>query len=161
MFKLKNFVRDSSVFWYQNTMHLYLIWKHRSSSKLIKRSVILVFSVCAIVVPWNYPLMMLAWKMAACLAAGNTVVLKPAQVRPQNSGLLIYLSSLETSRILSYYMYELLGLNCSIYWKYIGQFIKFKSEKVIHTILVPVYILKWSNIIISIHSIFSFQAISD
>ncbi|XP_071816026.1 mitochondrial 10-formyltetrahydrofolate dehydrogenase-like isoform X2 [Apostichopus japonicus] len=38
--------------------------------------------VCAIVTPWNYPLMMLAWKMAACLAAGNTVVLKPAQVTP-------------------------------------------------------------------------------
>ena len=37
-------------------------------------------SVCGIVVPWNYPLMMLAWKMAACLAAGNTVVLKPAYV---------------------------------------------------------------------------------
>lgn len=36
--------------------------------------------VCAIVIPWNYPLMMLAWKTAACLAAGNTVVLKPAQV---------------------------------------------------------------------------------
>uniref|UniRef100_A0AAQ4RXD3 Aldehyde dehydrogenase 1 family member L1 n=1 Tax=Gasterosteus aculeatus aculeatus TaxID=481459 RepID=A0AAQ4RXD3_GASAC len=38
--------------------------------------------VCAIVIPWNYPLMMLAWKTAACLAAGNTVVLKPAQVTP-------------------------------------------------------------------------------
>ncbi|XP_059140890.1 cytosolic 10-formyltetrahydrofolate dehydrogenase-like [Physella acuta] len=38
--------------------------------------------VCAIVVPWNYPLMMLAWKIAACLAAGNTVVLKPAMVTP-------------------------------------------------------------------------------
>uniref|UniRef100_A0A8C8F6T3 10-formyltetrahydrofolate dehydrogenase n=1 Tax=Oncorhynchus tshawytscha TaxID=74940 RepID=A0A8C8F6T3_ONCTS len=37
--------------------------------------------VCAIVIPWNYPLMMLAWKSAACLAAGNTLVLKPAQVR--------------------------------------------------------------------------------
>uniref|UniRef100_A0A8C1QC17 10-formyltetrahydrofolate dehydrogenase n=1 Tax=Cyprinus carpio TaxID=7962 RepID=A0A8C1QC17_CYPCA len=41
-----------------------------------------MFSVCAIVIPWNYPLMMLAWKTAACLAAGNTVVLKPAQVTP-------------------------------------------------------------------------------
>ncbi|KAG7275905.1 hypothetical protein CRUP_009594 [Coryphaenoides rupestris] len=39
-------------------------------------------SVCGIVIPWNYPLMMLAWKTAACLAAGNTVVLKPAQVTP-------------------------------------------------------------------------------
>ncbi|PVD24205.1 hypothetical protein C0Q70_14675 [Pomacea canaliculata] len=38
--------------------------------------------VCGIIVPWNYPLMMLSWKMAACLAAGNTVVLKPAQVTP-------------------------------------------------------------------------------
>uniref|UniRef100_A0A8C9YHV6 10-formyltetrahydrofolate dehydrogenase n=1 Tax=Sander lucioperca TaxID=283035 RepID=A0A8C9YHV6_SANLU len=39
-------------------------------------------SVCAIIIPWNYPLMMLAWKSAACLAAGNTLVLKPAQVTP-------------------------------------------------------------------------------
>ncbi|XP_051931050.1 cytosolic 10-formyltetrahydrofolate dehydrogenase [Hippocampus zosterae] len=38
--------------------------------------------VCAVVIPWNYPLMMLAWKTAACLSAGNTVVLKPAQVTP-------------------------------------------------------------------------------
>ncbi|KAJ7329057.1 hypothetical protein JRQ81_015231 [Phrynocephalus forsythii] len=38
--------------------------------------------VCAIVIPWNYPLMMLAWKSAACLAAGNTLVLKPALVTP-------------------------------------------------------------------------------
>ncbi|XP_076870245.1 cytosolic 10-formyltetrahydrofolate dehydrogenase [Brachyhypopomus gauderio] len=38
--------------------------------------------VCGIVIPWNYPLMMLAWKTAACLAAGNTLVLKPAQVTP-------------------------------------------------------------------------------
>ncbi|XP_053724741.1 cytosolic 10-formyltetrahydrofolate dehydrogenase isoform X1 [Synchiropus splendidus] len=38
--------------------------------------------VCALVIPWNYPLMMLAWKSAACLAAGNTVIIKPAQVTP-------------------------------------------------------------------------------
>lgn len=37
-------------------------------------------SVVGLVIPWNYPLMMLAWKMGACLAAGNTVVLKPAKV---------------------------------------------------------------------------------
>ncbi|XP_031571747.1 cytosolic 10-formyltetrahydrofolate dehydrogenase-like isoform X1 [Actinia tenebrosa] len=36
--------------------------------------------VCGLIVPWNYPLMMLAWKMSPLLAAGNTVVLKPAQV---------------------------------------------------------------------------------
>lgn len=38
--------------------------------------------VCGIITPWNYPLMMVAWKSAACLAAGNTIVLKPAQVSP-------------------------------------------------------------------------------
>lgn len=38
--------------------------------------------VCGLITPWNYPLMMLSWKMAACLAAGNTVVIKPAQVSP-------------------------------------------------------------------------------
>jgi len=37
-------------------------------------------SVVGLVIPWNYPLMMLAWKMGACLAAGNTMVLKPAKV---------------------------------------------------------------------------------
>ena len=36
--------------------------------------------VVGLVIPWNYPLMMLAWKMGACLAAGNTVILKPAKV---------------------------------------------------------------------------------
>lgn len=41
--------------------------------------------VVGIITPWNYPLMMLAWKMAACLAAGNTVILKPAQVTPLTS----------------------------------------------------------------------------
>lgn len=39
-------------------------------------------SVCGIITPWNYPLMMLSWKMAACLAAGNTVVMKPTEVSP-------------------------------------------------------------------------------
>jgi len=38
--------------------------------------------VCGLITPWNYPLMMLSWKMAACLAAGNTVVMKPAQASP-------------------------------------------------------------------------------
>ncbi|XP_058122396.1 cytosolic 10-formyltetrahydrofolate dehydrogenase [Anopheles ziemanni] len=41
--------------------------------------------VCALITPWNYPLMMLSWKMAACIAAGNTVVIKPAQVCPMTA----------------------------------------------------------------------------
>ncbi|MDA8792490.1 aldehyde dehydrogenase family protein [Bacteriovoracaceae bacterium] len=35
--------------------------------------------VCAQIIPWNFPLMMAAWKIAPALAAGNTVVLKPAE----------------------------------------------------------------------------------
>ena len=38
--------------------------------------------VCAAVIPWNFPLLMLAWKVAPALAAGNTVVLKPAEYTP-------------------------------------------------------------------------------
>src|SRR5215510_2939361 len=34
------------------------------------------------IIPWNFPLLMLAWKIAPALAAGNTVVLKPAEVTP-------------------------------------------------------------------------------
>ncbi|MHC0053492.1 aldehyde dehydrogenase family protein [Actibacterium sp. D379-3] len=35
--------------------------------------------VCGQIIPWNFPLLMLAWKVAPALAAGNTVVLKPAE----------------------------------------------------------------------------------
>src|ERR1700722_13495523 len=38
--------------------------------------------VCAQIVPWNFPLMMAAWKMAPALAAGCTIVLKPAEQTP-------------------------------------------------------------------------------
>ncbi|WP_291055982.1 aldehyde dehydrogenase family protein [Herbiconiux sp.] len=38
--------------------------------------------VAAQVIPWNFPLLMLAWKIAPALAAGNTVVLKPAEQTP-------------------------------------------------------------------------------
>jgi aldehyde dehydrogenase (NAD+) len=33
--------------------------------------------VCGAVIPWNFPLLMLAWKVAPALAAGNTIILKP------------------------------------------------------------------------------------
>ena len=38
--------------------------------------------VCSAVIPWNFPLLMLAWKVAPALAAGNTIVLKPAEFTP-------------------------------------------------------------------------------
>ena len=38
--------------------------------------------VCAQIIPWNFPLLMLSWKIAPALAGGNTVVLKPAETTP-------------------------------------------------------------------------------
>lgn len=40
------------------------------------------YGVCGQIIPWNFPLLMLAWKIAPALAAGNTVVLKPAEFTP-------------------------------------------------------------------------------
>lgn len=44
--------------------------------------------VVACVTPWNYPLMMAAWKVAPALAAGNSVILKPAEQSPMSALLL-------------------------------------------------------------------------
>ena len=38
--------------------------------------------VCALITPWNYPLLMAAWKLAPALAAGNCVVFKPSELTP-------------------------------------------------------------------------------
>lgn len=38
--------------------------------------------VCGQILPWNFPLQMLAWKVAPALACGNTIVLKPAELTP-------------------------------------------------------------------------------
>ncbi|MEZ4542690.1 MAG: aldehyde dehydrogenase family protein [Cyanobacteriota/Melainabacteria group bacterium] len=40
------------------------------------------FGVVACILPWNYPLLLLAWKVAPALAAGNTVVIKPSRLTP-------------------------------------------------------------------------------
>ena len=40
------------------------------------------FGVVAAIVPWNYPILLMAWKLAPALAAGNTVVIKPSPYTP-------------------------------------------------------------------------------
>ncbi|XP_078486708.1 retinal dehydrogenase 2-like [Ciona intestinalis] len=47
--------------------------------------------VCGAIIPWNVPLIMLAWKVAPCLAMGNTLVLKPSEVTPLTA---LYVASL-------------------------------------------------------------------
>ncbi len=53
----------------------YAFPRHRVSS----------IGVCGQIIPWNFPLLMAAWKIAPALAAGNTVVLKPAETTPLTS----------------------------------------------------------------------------
>ena len=38
--------------------------------------------VCALIIPWNFPLVIASWKIAPALACGNTVIVKPAQLTP-------------------------------------------------------------------------------
>lgn len=45
--------------------------------------------VCALITPWNYPLLQAAWKIAPALAAGNTFVLKPAELTPHTAILMM------------------------------------------------------------------------
>lgn len=44
--------------------------------------------VCALITPWNYPLLQVAWKVAPALAAGNSFVLKPSELTPHTAILL-------------------------------------------------------------------------
>lgn len=45
--------------------------------------------VCALITPWNYPLLQAAWKIAPALAAGNSFVLKPAELTPHTAILIM------------------------------------------------------------------------
>ncbi|MGW1196113.1 aldehyde dehydrogenase family protein [Streptomyces sp. NPDC002536] len=47
--------------------------------------------VCALITPWNYPLLQASWKIAPALAAGNTFVIKPSEVTPLSTVHLIRL----------------------------------------------------------------------
>ena len=41
--------------------------------------------VCGLITPWNYPLLQVSWKVAPCLAAGNTFILKPSELTPHSA----------------------------------------------------------------------------
>ena len=47
--------------------------------------------VCALITPWNYPLLQASWKIAPALAAGNTFVVKPSEITPMTTVALIAL----------------------------------------------------------------------
>jgi betaine-aldehyde dehydrogenase len=45
--------------------------------------------VCALIAPWNYPLLQISWKLAPALAAGNTTVIKPSELTPLSTVALV------------------------------------------------------------------------
>jgi betaine-aldehyde dehydrogenase len=53
-----------------------------SNPNVVSRIVHEPVGVCGLIGPWNYPLLQMSWKIAPALAAGNTAVMKPAQVTP-------------------------------------------------------------------------------
>ena len=52
------------------------------SATVVSRVVHEPIGVCGLIGPWNYPLLQMSWKVAPALAAGNTVVMKPAMLTP-------------------------------------------------------------------------------
>ena len=58
---------------------------------VVSRVVAEPVGVCVLITPWNYPLLQLSWKVAPCLVAGNTCVIKPSEVTPLTSILLVRL----------------------------------------------------------------------
>jgi betaine-aldehyde dehydrogenase len=53
-----------------------------SDPRIVSRIVYEPVGVCALIGPWNYPLLQMSWKVAPALAAGNTIVMKPASSTP-------------------------------------------------------------------------------
>ncbi|WP_026818568.1 aldehyde dehydrogenase family protein [Arthrobacter castelli] len=59
------------------------------SNDVVSRVVYEPVGVCGLIAPWNYPLLQAAWKVAPALAAGNSFVLKPSELTPHTSMLLM------------------------------------------------------------------------
>jgi betaine-aldehyde dehydrogenase len=55
------------------------------NADVVSRIVHEPIGVCALITPWNYPLLQVSWKVAPCLAAGNTFVLKPSELTPHSA----------------------------------------------------------------------------
>lgn len=58
---------------------------------ILSRVVYEPVGVCALIAPWNYPLLQMSWKVAPALAAGNTMLLKPSEVTPLSTIMMVEL----------------------------------------------------------------------
>lgn len=81
---------EEEIFWCYDTFHYYAeLGRHERGRFLppgdpdqINFVIKEPYGVVGCIVPWNYPLLLLAWKLAPALAAGNTVVIKPSEYTP-------------------------------------------------------------------------------
>ncbi len=81
---------EEEVFWTYDTFHYYAeLARHERGRFLppgdpdqINFVIKEPYGVAACITPWNYPLLLLAWKLAPALAASNTVVIKPSEYTP-------------------------------------------------------------------------------
>ena len=73
--------RDIDIPLAANHFFYYAGWADKLAYAFPNRKVLPV-GVAGQIIPWNFPLLMAAWKLAPALAAGNTVVLKPAETTP-------------------------------------------------------------------------------
>jgi len=58
---------------------------------VLSRIVVEPIGVCGLIAPWNYPLLQAAWKIAPAIAAGNSFILKPSELTPHTSMLMMVL----------------------------------------------------------------------
>ncbi len=81
---------EEEIEWVINTFHYYAeLGRHHRGAVLVSGEpsqfnfiIKEPYGVVGCIVPWNYPLLLLAWKVAPALAAGNTVVIKPSEMTP-------------------------------------------------------------------------------
>jgi acyl-CoA reductase-like NAD-dependent aldehyde dehydrogenase len=81
---------EEEVYWTYDTFHYYAELARHERGRFIppgdpgQINFVLKepYGVVGCIVPWNYPLLLLAWKLAPALAAGNTVVIKPSEFTP-------------------------------------------------------------------------------
>ncbi len=91
---------EEEVFWAYDTFHYYAELGRHERGRFIPPGdpaqlnfvIKEPYGVVAAIVPWNYPLLLLAWKMAPALAAGNTLVIKPSEYTPLTTLRLIELA---------------------------------------------------------------------
>ncbi|MFN2276410.1 MAG: aldehyde dehydrogenase family protein [Candidatus Promineifilaceae bacterium] len=91
---------EEEVFWTYDTFHYYAELGRHERGRFIPPGdpdqinfvIKEPYGVAACITPWNYPLLLLAWKLAPALAAGNTVVIKPSEYTPLSTLRLVELA---------------------------------------------------------------------